>query len=122
MPFRDVEAPLLDILENIARAKSFVKDIDFETFSCEPVYFYAVVRALEIISEASRRLPEELKEKYPDIPWKQIAGSGNIYRHDYEDVLERLVWETVHNALGPLDQAVRLELNILNTKKGEKHE
>lgn len=114
MPFKDAKAPLLDILENIVRAKAFVKDIDFEIFRSEPLYFYACIRALEIISEASRRLPEELKEKYPDIPWKQIAGSGNIYRHDYEDVLERLVWETVLSALGPLEKVVKTELDQLN--------
>ena len=113
MPFNDAKAPLLDILENIARAKAFVKDIDFKTFTEEPIYSYAVIRALEIISEASRKLPAELKDRYPDIPWKQIAGSGNIYRHDYEDVLERIVWETVHNALGPLMDAVKTELDRL---------
>ncbi|MCB1563997.1 MAG: DUF86 domain-containing protein [Alphaproteobacteria bacterium] len=94
------------------RAKAFVEGIDFKTFAQEPLYPYAVIRALEIISEASRKLPPEIKDKYPDIPWKQIAGSGNIYRHDYEDVLERLVWETVHSALDPLERVVREELKI----------
>jgi len=112
MPFKDAEAPLIDILENISRARAFVKDIDFETFTGNPIYCYAVVRALEIISEASRKLPDEIKDKYPDIPWKQIAGSGNIYRHDYEDVLERIVWETVQNALDDLEDAVRQELQV----------
>lgn len=114
MPFKNAQAPLIDILENIARAKAFVKGVDFNKFTEEPIYCYAVIRALEIISEASRKLPEEIKGKYPEIPWKQIAGSGNIYRHDYEDVLERIVWETVHNALGPLEVAVKKELNDLN--------
>jgi uncharacterized protein with HEPN domain len=41
-----------------------------------------VTRCLEIISEASRRLPESLKARHPEIPWKQIAGAGNVYRHD----------------------------------------
>ncbi len=113
MPFEDDRAPLLDILENIARARSFVKGIDFQTFSENALYSYAVVRALGIISEASRKLSDELKGKYPDIPWKQIAGSGNIYRHDYEDVLERIVWDTIHNALEPLEKAVKKELEKL---------
>jgi uncharacterized protein with HEPN domain len=112
MPFNDVRAPLLDILENIVRARSFVAGITFEVFAENPLYSYAAVRALEIISEASRKLPEELKAKYPSIPWRQIAGSGNIYRHDYEDVLERIVWQTVHTALDPLEAAVRQELGL----------
>lgn len=116
MPFRDAEAPLIDILENIVRAKAFVKGVSFETFTDNPLYSYAVIRALEIISEASRKLPEEIKGKYPNIPWKQIAGSGNIYRHDYEDVLERIIWETVHNALEDLEKVVRKELEGLGKK------
>lgn len=110
MPFKDDDVPLLDILENIARAKTFVKGLDFETFAANALYSYAVVRALEIISEASRKLSEGMKDRHPGIPWKQIAGSGNIYRHDYEDVLERIVWDTVHDALDPLEAVVRKEL------------
>ncbi len=114
MSFESAKVPLLDILENIVRAETFVKDIDFEQFLEEPIYAYAVIRALEIISEASRKLPEDMKEKYPEIPWKQIAGSGNIFRHDYEDVLEKIVWSTVKDALGPLEAIVRKELENLD--------
>lgn len=110
MPFENDHAPLLDIFENIARAKSFVKDIDYKSFSESPLHSYAVVRALEIISEASRRLSDDLKGRHPHIPWKQIAGSGNIFRHDYEDVLEKIVWDTVHGALSPLEDVVNKEL------------
>jgi uncharacterized protein with HEPN domain len=47
---------------------------------------YAAERCVEIISEASRRIPVRWKQEYPGIPWKQIAGIGNVMRHDYEDV------------------------------------
>jgi uncharacterized protein with HEPN domain len=63
---------------------------------------YAVTRCLEIISEASRRLPDDLKARHPAIGWKQMAGAGNVYRHDYEDVAAEFVWETVQRALPPL--------------------
>ena len=52
---------------------------------------YAVTRALEIISEVARRLPDELLEHYPHLPWKDIKGAGNVYRHEYEDVLESML-------------------------------
>jgi len=71
---------------------------------------YAVTRCLEIISEASRRLPEELKARHPSIAWKQMAGAGNVYRHDYEDVAARYVWDTVQLALPPLRRVVEQEL------------
>jgi uncharacterized protein with HEPN domain len=57
-----------------------------------------VTRCLEIISEASRRLPDDLKARHPAIAWKQMAAAGNIYRHDYEDVAASYVWVTLQHA------------------------
>ena len=54
-----------------------------------------MTRCLEIISEASRRLPDDLKARHPAIAWKDVAGAGNIYRHDYEDVAAQHVWDAV---------------------------
>jgi uncharacterized protein with HEPN domain len=67
-------------------------------------------RCLEIISEASRRLPAEMKARYPAIAWKNIAGAGNVYRHDYENVAAKLVWDTVQLALPPLRNVVAGEI------------
>jgi uncharacterized protein with HEPN domain len=72
---------------------------------------YAVTRCLEIISEASRRLPEQLKARHPAIGWKQMAGAENVYRHDYEDVAAEFVWETVVRALPPLPNVIESELD-----------
>lgn len=69
-----------------------------------------MTRCLEIISEASRRLPEELRARHPTVPWDRIAGAGNVYRHDYEDVLASILWVTVLDHLDGLQQAVRIEL------------
>jgi uncharacterized protein with HEPN domain len=71
---------------------------------------YAVTRCLEIISEASRRLSDALKARHPQIGWKEMAGAGNIYRHDYEDVAATRVWDTVQLALPPLRAAIEQEL------------
>jgi uncharacterized protein with HEPN domain len=65
-------------------------------------------RCLEIVSEASRRLPDELKARHPEIPWRDIAAAGNIYRHQYEDVLEQRVWQTLQHHLAPLLHAVEM--------------
>ena len=69
-----------------------------------------MTRCFEIVSEASRRLPDELKARHPEIPWRDIAGAGNIYRHDYEDVLERVLWQTLAHDLPPLLAVVTDEL------------
>jgi uncharacterized protein with HEPN domain len=95
-------ASLSDILFNIGLANSFAEGFDYERFLADMRTFYAITRCLEIISEASRRLSPEIKARHPDIPWRKVSGSGNIYRHDYEDVVHRLVWGTVHEFLPAL--------------------
>ena len=84
--------------------------LTYEAFRDNDLVFYAVTRCLEIISEASRRIPPEMKARHAHIPWAEMAGAGNVYRHDYEDVRQRLVWGTVHNRLPALPEAVELEL------------
>ena len=101
---------LEDIRDNIGRAMQFVHGLDLDGFLADLKSFYAATRCLEIISEASRRLSPAFKERFPEIPWKDVAGSGNIYRHNYEDVLERRVWRTIHEALPPLHALIDAEL------------
>jgi uncharacterized protein with HEPN domain len=114
MPSRQSLDPLTHILHNIELARSFVQGMGYEDFRADIRTVYAVTRCLEIISEASRRLPNEVKGRHPDIPWTDIAGAGNIYRHDYEDVLEQIVWQTVGHGLEPLRIAVEADLRILD--------
>lgn len=99
-----------DILHHITLAQHFAQDQDFETFRDDVMRLYAVTRCLEIISEASRRLSDELKARHPGIAWREMAGAGNIYRHDYEDVAASRVWDTVALALPPLKVAIEQEL------------
>jgi uncharacterized protein with HEPN domain len=104
------EKRLLHIRDNIVLARKFIEGLDYEAFRDNHLVFYGVTRCLEIISEASRRLPDEMKARHPDIPWAEMAGAGNIYRHDYEDVQQRLVWGTVHRRFAALLAAVEFEL------------
>ena len=83
---------------------------DYEAFVADPRTVYAVTRCLEIISEASRRLPDDLKARHPSIAWKDMAGAGNIYRHDYEDVAAQHVWDAVQIDLPPLRVVIEREL------------
>jgi uncharacterized protein with HEPN domain len=103
-------AALRDIEQHINLATAFVEGLDYEAFRHDTRTVYAVVRCLEIISEASRRLPEEMKARSPSIAWKNMASAGNVYRHDYEDVTAKLVWDTVQLALPPLRNVIAREL------------
>ncbi len=114
MPSKEPRVPLRDIKENIELARQFIKDLSFDEFANDRKTVYAVIRALEVISEASRRLPESFKEQHPSIPWADIAGAGNVYRHDYEDVLETMIWQTVQHSLSDLEKVVQSELERLS--------
>jgi uncharacterized protein with HEPN domain len=111
-------AYLFHIRDNIVLARRFVDGFEYEEFRDSPLVFYAVTRALEIISEASRRLPAGIKERHPEIPWSEVAAAGSVYRHDYEDVRERRVWITVQKDLPPMLVAVEQELRELGELPG----
>jgi uncharacterized protein with HEPN domain len=106
-------AALRDMAYHIDLAVQFTTDLDYGAFHADLRSVYAVTRCLEIISEASRRLPAESKARHADIAWRDIAGAGNIYRHDYEDVTVQQVWNTVRIDLPPLRAVVAVELAAL---------
>ena len=106
-------AALHDIAYHIDLAEHFAGGADFVAFRDDLRTVYAITRCLKIISEASRRLPDDMKARYPSIAWRNMVGAGNIYRHDYEDVAASRVWETVKHALPPLRAAVEQELGAI---------
>jgi uncharacterized protein with HEPN domain len=104
---------LNDIGHHIAMAEGFVAGMSYESFKDDYLHLYAVIRCLEIISEASRRLPDELKARHPSVAWKNMTGAGNVYRHDYEDVAASFVWVVLQDHLPPLRAAIEQELAAL---------
>lgn len=111
MPFDRATGYLQDILTQIELAEEFLGDIEAEEFAADLLRLYAVVRCLEIISEASRRLDENLKSRHPEVDWRAVAGAGNVYRHSYERVLAKEIWKTVKLALPTLRTAITNELS-----------
>ena len=110
MPFDRSRESLADIVENIGLAREFTAGFDLAAFSADRKTFHAVVRAIEIVSEASRRLKPEMRARHAQIPWRQIAAVGNVYRHEYHLVETEMVWKAVHEALPVLRAAVEAEL------------
>jgi uncharacterized protein with HEPN domain len=101
---------LNDMLYHIDLAESFAFGLDYDTFQFDLLRFHAVTRCLEIISESSRRLPDDVKARQPSVPWQQMAAAGNVYRHDYDSVPARRIWQTLKLALPPLRAAVAQEM------------
>ena len=105
MPSKNPTQRLRDIVDNIDAIEMFTDGMDLLTFAADRKTVYAVVRALEIVSEASRRLPDDLKGRFPQIDWVAVAAAGNLYRHEYEGVDENLIWHTVRHDLAALRAA-----------------
>ncbi len=108
-----VKLALYDIRDNVLLAREFVENLTCQGFSESRLHVYAVTRALEIISEASRRLPDDLRDRHPELPWRSIRDVGNFYRHQYDNVAASYVWETVTVHLLPLLAAVVAEIDRL---------
>ena len=104
---------LNDIRHHIDMANGFIAGLDYDAFKDDTLRLYAVTRCLEIVSEASRRLPDELKARHPSIAWREMAAAGNIYRHEYEDVAARRVWLTLTVSLPLLQDVIARELVAL---------
>lgn len=101
---------LRDIVDNIDIIQDFTARIDRDDFAADGKTVYAVTRALEIISEASRRLPAELRDRHPEIDWVAVPAARNVYRHEYEGVDAALIWHTVRHSLAALRTAAAIEL------------
>jgi uncharacterized protein with HEPN domain len=78
MPSESVKFALYDIRDNIRLAQEFVEGFTYVRFTESRLHSYAVTRALEIISEASRRLPDDLRDRHPRLPWRSIRDVGNF--------------------------------------------
>jgi uncharacterized protein with HEPN domain len=95
-----------DILEVSAKAQQFVAGIDYAAFEANEEKVYAVIRALEVIGEAVKFIPQMERDRYPQIPWTAVAGMRDKLIHGYFTVNIRRVWETVQRDLPPLQTVV----------------
>lgn len=107
-------ARLSDIVQAIELVRAELADVSLLAFATDTRKRWLVERGLEIVSEASRRLPDALKERNPEIPWRKVAGIGNILRHDYERLAHDVLWRVVNDELPALLDVCRAELAALD--------
>lgn len=104
---KDPKIFLQHILESISEIEKYTKDISEDKFMKSTQIQDAVVRRLEIIGEAAKNIPGDIRDRYDFIPWKKITGSRDVLIHDYFEVNIEAVWDTVTKDIPKLKQDIK---------------
>ncbi len=97
---------LHDIKEAVAGISETLDGVDYDKYKGDWEKRRATERGIEIVSEASRHVPQSLKDKHSDIPWQAIAAMGNRLRHEYQKIDDKVVWDTAKKHLPKLSRAI----------------
>jgi len=112
----------LDYLDNILDAagkiETFTRGMSYEEFSGDDKTVYAVTRALEVIGEATTCIPRQVRERYPSLPWSEMAGMRDKLIHAYFGINRAIIWRTVRDDIPPLRPAVQRLLDDLAVEEG----
>jgi len=106
-----------DMIEYSEKAERLIKGIEFEDFQKDEQKILAVIRALEVIGEAAKHVPNSLRNRYPTIPWRKISGMRDKMIHEYFGVDHEVVWKTVRENLPTLRKSLleiieKLEMGV----------
>ena len=104
---RDITDFMFDIRDSIRDIRLFVQTMTYEEFTEDRKTINAVIRSLEIIGEATKKIPPDIRNKYPLVPWKEIAGMRDKLIHEYFGVDLSIIWETIQHDFADLENAVK---------------
>jgi len=90
---------LEDMLQSMERIEEYLGNLDFKEFKMSFMVVDAIIRNFEVIGEASKNIPNEIQEKYPEIPWKKMYGLRNLIAHEYFGIDYEMIWEIAKNNL-----------------------
>lgn len=93
-PERDFLDHLRDVRDTMELVEQFTTDVGFAQFQSNPEKTFAVIRALEVIGEATKNIPPEVRQRHPEVPWRRMAGMRDRLIHGYSQVDLAIVWET----------------------------
>lgn len=116
MTERPLSEFLQDILESIADIEAFTTGVDFESFEGNREKVLAVVKSIEILGEAVKKIPDDIRSQYPQIPWRAIAGMRDILVHEYWGVDIKVIWATIQEGLPPFKAVI---IEIIGSKNPE---
>ena len=102
-----------DVIEATNKGMKFVEDMEYEDFTHDDETVFAVIRAIEVIGEAVKNIPNDVKDKYPEIPWRDMAGMRNKLIHAYFGVDIKRVWKAIKEEIPPLKPVFEKMLKYL---------
>lgn len=109
-----------DIVEATKLIRDEMVDVTLDAFEADTRKRWLVERGLEIVSEAGRHLSAALKARHTDIPWRKVAGIGNVLRHEYERIAHDVLWRVVRDDLDELERVCLEELTAERAREREK--
>ena len=118
MVARSLVPRLTDIVEAIERIHDVLENISLQAFETDWQRQWLVQRGVEIISEASRHLTDEMKARHPEIPWQKVAAIGNVLRHNYANIAAPVIWKLAQTDLPALEKVFRIELDAERRRGG----
>ena len=119
MPSKDPRQWLSDIIDNVDAIQNYTKGESLAGYLANRMLRDAVERCLERVTEAARRLGKTMDARYPDVEWPRLRAFGNVLRHEYEGIMDDVIWKMVRKRLTPLRQACQEELERLDAEMSE---
>ena len=114
---RLVDDALNDILSAAEKAIEFINGMSPSDLESDEKTEYAVIKALEIVGEAARRVPDSFRDSHPQIPWREMSGMRDKLVHDYFGVNLEVVWKTIHEDLPPLVATLQALIDEIQRSK-----
>ena len=114
---RNVTLYLNDIVDNMRDAEEFIQGLSYGDFAVDKKTFNAVARAIEVIGEAAKNIPEDMRSKYPSVPWREMAGMRDKVIHSYFGVDREALWLVVKERIPSIRPLVEQIIREIETQR-----